>query len=117
MVVVQHQHPQPLYGGTRQIQARNEKVRTIQDNKTWIARSRGRTSSSCSNYEPSPRRERKHHGSMSPPSTSLWNDKEMKRKRRVAKYKFYEAEGKFKSSLKEGFRNFKYTCMKIVTIF
>ncbi|TKY52291.1 ATP-dependent DNA helicase Q 1 [Spatholobus suberectus] len=117
MEFVQHRQPQSYYGGKRQIQQHIVNVRTIHDNKMRIERSRGRTSPYGSYYEPSPRRERKHYGSMSPPHKSRWNDNESKRKRRVAKYKFYEAEGKAKSSLKEGFRSFKITCMKIVANF
>ncbi|KAL5853905.1 hypothetical protein ACOSQ3_009023 [Xanthoceras sorbifolium] len=38
------------------------------------------------------------------PMKTWWNDPETKRKKRVAKYKFYSVEGKVKSSLKKGFR-------------
>ncbi|KAK7397128.1 hypothetical protein VNO78_18295 [Psophocarpus tetragonolobus] len=48
-------------------------------------------------------------------STWWWNDAERKRKRRVAKYKLYAAEGKLKRSFKKGFRWFKIKCIKIVT--
>lgn len=47
-------------------------------------------------------------------STSWWNDPERKRKRRVANYKFYTAEGKFKHSVKKGLRWLKIKCIKIV---
>lgn len=41
---------------------------------------------------------------------SWWNDPEMKRKRRVASYKFYGAQG----NLKKSFRWFKTKCTMIV---
>ncbi|XP_010546758.1 PREDICTED: uncharacterized protein LOC104818741 [Tarenaya hassleriana] len=50
-------------------------------------------------------------------STSIkgwWNDPEAKRKRRVAKYKFYSAEGKVKTTLKRGYRWIKNQCSKII---
>lgn len=43
-----------------------------------------------------------------------WNDPEMKRRGRVAKYKFYGAEGKMKISLKKGYRWIKKKCLEIV---
>lgn len=43
-----------------------------------------------------------------------WNDPEMKRKRRVAKYKLYSAEGKIKISLKKGLRWIKRKCIMVV---
>ncbi|CAJ2631746.1 unnamed protein product [Trifolium pratense] len=46
---------------------------------------------------------------------SWWNDPERKRKRRVASYKLYAAEAKFKHSMKKGLRWFKIKCIKIVT--
>ncbi|KZV19480.1 hypothetical protein F511_31850 [Dorcoceras hygrometricum] len=39
---------------------------------------------------------------------------ELKRKKRIAKYKLYSVEGKIKNSLKKGFRWFKKTCSRIV---
>ncbi|KAK0599231.1 hypothetical protein LWI29_003455 [Acer saccharum] len=43
-----------------------------------------------------------------------WNDLETKRRKRVAKYKFYSVEGKVKSSLKKGFRWMKKKCSRII---
>ena len=90
-------------------------VRTLNGNKMWVVRSE--TGTSASNYcEACPRRERNIEiVSKSPRHASWWNDNEAKRKRRVAKYKLYAAEGKLKSSLKKRFRSIKVTCMKIVT--
>ncbi|BAT95110.1 hypothetical protein LR48_Vigan02g162500 [Vigna angularis] len=76
------------------IQAQAKVVRIIDENQIRIAR-----------------RERKRS---SPPLKPEWNDHEAKRKRRVAKYKRYETEGKVKSSLNEGFRTFKIACIKVV---
>lgn len=43
-----------------------------------------------------------------------WNDPEIKRKRRVAKYKLYSAEGKVKKSLKKSYKWIKIQCAKII---
>ncbi|KAM3752509.1 hypothetical protein ACB098_03G024400 [Castanea mollissima] len=43
-----------------------------------------------------------------------WNDPESKRKRRVAKYKLYSAEGKIKSSFKKGYCWIRRTCIMMV---
>nr|KYP74368.1 hypothetical protein KK1_007044 [Cajanus cajan] len=51
---------------------------------------------------------------MPTPRKSEWDDHDSKRKRRVAKYKLYEAEGKTKSSLQRGFHSFKIKCKKMV---
>ncbi|KAI6684565.1 hypothetical protein NL676_030478 [Syzygium grande] len=42
-----------------------------------------------------------------------WNDPEKKRKRRVARYKLYSIEGKFKASFKQGFQWSKQKCSGI----
>ncbi|KAM5561065.1 hypothetical protein ABKV19_021931 [Rosa sericea] len=46
-----------------------------------------------------------------------WNDAEIKRRGRVAKYKLYGSEGKMKMSLKKGYRWFKKKCLEIVSNF
>jgi hypothetical protein len=43
-----------------------------------------------------------------------FNDSEMKRKKRIAKYKVYTVEGKVKVSLRNGLRWFKNKCSQIV---
>ncbi|OAY48734.1 uncharacterized protein LOC110614445 [Manihot esculenta] len=43
-----------------------------------------------------------------------FSDPEMKRKKRIAKYKVYTVEGKFKDSLKNGLRWIKNKCSQIV---
>ncbi|KAG2694676.1 hypothetical protein I3760_08G155800 [Carya illinoinensis] len=48
-------------------------------------------------------------------SKKWWNDPEMKRRRRVAKYKLYSAEGKMKISLKKGLRWLKKKCIVMVS--
>ncbi|CAL9003293.1 unnamed protein product [Prunus brigantina] len=50
----------------------------------------------------------------SKPSKLWWNDPELKRRGRVARYKLYGAEGKVKRSLKKGYRWFKRKCLEIV---
>ncbi|KFK37980.1 hypothetical protein AALP_AA3G054700 [Arabis alpina] len=50
-------------------------------------------------------------------STSLkgwWNDPEIKRKRRVAKYKLYSAEGRMKQSLRKSYKWIKIQCSKFI---
>lgn len=47
------------------------------------------------------------------PSWGL-NDAEMKRKKRIARYKAYTVEAKVKSSLKNGFRWIRNKCCQIV---
>jgi len=42
------------------------------------------------------------------------SDAEMKRKKRIARYKAYTVEGKVKSTLKNGFRWIKNKCCQIV---
>lgn len=51
-----------------------------------------------------------------PPSWGLSNA-EMKRKKRITRYKAYTVEGKVKSSLKKGFRWIKNKCSHIVHAF
>ncbi|XP_044480976.1 uncharacterized protein LOC123224220 [Mangifera indica] len=43
-----------------------------------------------------------------------FSDPEMKRKKRIAKYKVYTVEGKVKASLRKGFRWIKNKCCQIV---
>ncbi|XP_039061326.1 uncharacterized protein LOC120205545 [Hibiscus syriacus] len=43
-----------------------------------------------------------------------FTDPEMKRKKRIAKYKVYTVEGKMKASLRKGFRWIKNKCSQIV---
>ncbi|KAL7235319.1 hypothetical protein ACSBR1_018757 [Camellia fascicularis] len=47
-------------------------------------------------------------------SKRLFDAREMKRKKRVVKYKWYAVEGKVKDSLKKGYRWFKRRCSEIV---
>ncbi|OIT01859.1 PREDICTED: uncharacterized protein LOC109228207 [Nicotiana attenuata] len=43
-----------------------------------------------------------------------FNDPEMKRRKRIAKYKVYTIEGKFKTSIRNGLRWFKNKCSEII---
>lgn len=56
---------------------------------------------------------RSNASSYAKPSWGL-TDAEMKRKKRIARYKAYAVEGKVKSSLKNGFRWIKHKCCRIV---
>ncbi|CAK8544552.1 unnamed protein product [Lathyrus sativus] len=83
------------------------------NNNLWVGRSVN-SPSLYTNYNCETLRERPVAKTKSP---SWWNDPERKRKRRVANYKFYAAEGKFKRCVKKGFRWLKVKCIKIVTNF
>ncbi|KAK1560720.1 hypothetical protein Q3G72_030123 [Acer saccharum] len=62
-----------------------------------------------------PRATRPSHSSSSS-STMPWGftDPEIRRKKRIAKYKVYTVEGKVKASLKKGLRWIKNKCSEIV---
>ncbi|PHT38767.1 hypothetical protein CQW23_22340 [Capsicum baccatum] len=51
-----------------------------------------------------------------PSSNKPWgfNDPEMKRRKRIAKYKVYTIEGKVKTSIRNGLRWFKNKCSEII---
>ncbi|OIT36075.1 hypothetical protein A4A49_41260 [Nicotiana attenuata] len=49
-----------------------------------------------------------------PESRPWYSTPELKRKKRVAKYKIYSMEGKVKKSFKNGYRWFKHTCSRII---
>ncbi|KAK7356138.1 hypothetical protein VNO80_15404 [Phaseolus coccineus] len=118
MALVYHPQASSFNAARTEIQLHEMRVRTIHENQMRIERKRERASSYGSHYESSDaRRERKRGGSRPPAQKSHWNDLEAKRKRRVAKYNLYEAEGKAKSSLKEGLYTFKQACMKVVAGF
>merc|ERR1712183_806554 len=84
-------------------------VRNLSENKMYLGRS---SYPSPMRYHTGPVKPRKKASSLA--VKKWWNDPEMKRRRRVAKYKLYSAEGKLKSSLKKGFRWIKRKCVMIV---
>ncbi|RAL52666.1 hypothetical protein DM860_007434 [Cuscuta australis] len=47
-------------------------------------------------------------------SLAWYSKREMKRKKRIAKYKIYSMEGKMKNSFQKGYRWLKHTCMRFV---
>ncbi|CAJ1976088.1 unnamed protein product [Sphenostylis stenocarpa] len=97
---------------TREMQLHDMRVRAIQENQMRLEQNRVTASSYRYHYEVSNAgKEGKRSGSI---SHSSWNDQEAKRKRRLAKYKLYEAEGKARSSFKEGLRTFKLACRKLI---
>ncbi|XP_059625615.1 uncharacterized protein LOC132268791 [Cornus florida] len=57
---------------------------------------------------------RPSQSSSSPSKPWGFNDPEMKRRRRIAKYKVYTVEGRVKASLRNGFRWIKNKCSQIV---
>ncbi|XP_061371932.1 uncharacterized protein LOC133314467 [Gastrolobium bilobum] len=92
------------------------KVRSMNDNKMWVSNN-NTTSSSWYSYEAPKERYVTTKVTKSKKTDSWWNNPERKRKRRVAKYKLYTSEGKFKQSVKNGFRWLKIKCFKFVTNF
>ncbi|KAL5060903.1 hypothetical protein RYX36_032507, partial [Vicia faba] len=78
-------------------------AKSMNNNNLWVERNVN-SPSLYSNYINKMSRE---HPVAKTKNPSWWNDPERKRKRRVANYKFYAAEGKFKRSIKKGFRWFK----------
>lgn len=90
-------------------------VRTI-NNNLWVGRSKNYNNPPPSNYY-DPSRYRCVKTVRRSSDTWWWNDPDRKRKRRVAKYKLYAAEGKCKHSVKKGWRWFKIKCIKIITRF
>lgn len=103
------------YEGDRRVEFNGIDQHTPVD-QMYVARSRG----------PPPRRDivrrsSKHKSSLTTTSTSSifsvkawYNNPEQKRKRRMAKYKIYNVEGKMKSSFKKSYRWLKKTCLIIV---
>nr|XP_012569874.1 uncharacterized protein LOC105851866 [Cicer arietinum] len=110
MALVAHQQPRSLYGAAGLYNQNVGHIRTIHEKEMCVARSRERTSPSWKEQN-----NRCVVVSKPPSQSSWWNDKDMKRKRRVAKYKLYATEGRLKSSLWKGLSCFKITCKKIVT--
>lgn len=107
MEVIQHRQPQSLQE-LHDVYVR----RTLDGNKMRVERGSNKTCNEA------PRRERKRGVkivSKSRVHTSWWTNREMRRKRRVVKYKLYAAEGKLKSSMEKGFRSLRNTCTKIMT--
>lgn len=102
-------------------------VRSIGNTKLWVGRSVNSPSlySNYNYYETSRERSlvknyetlRERSVVKKKKSMSWWNDPERKRKRRVARYKFYGTEGKLKRSLKKGFQWLKVKCIKISASF
>jgi len=113
MEVIRHQQPRSSYGAAGLYNPKG-RVRNLHEKEIRVARSRDNTSTCYSNCEPPPRNRVGIVSKLSP-QLSWWNDKDVKRKRRVATYKLYAAHGKLKSSLQKGFHRFKITCKKILT--
>ncbi|KAL5565926.1 hypothetical protein UlMin_029090 [Ulmus minor] len=98
------------YGVGRGVEIVN--ARTLNDNRRVMYLGRSRYPS----LDPSPFNKNvvRVSKSSSQSLNSWWNDPEIRRKRRVAKYKFYGAEGKVKQSLKKGFRWLGKKCAMII---
>ncbi|WJX13346.1 hypothetical protein P8452_03744 [Trifolium repens] len=89
-----HQQPRSLYGDASLYDQRDGRMRTLHEKEMTVVKCRDKTSTYCSYYEPPPP-PRKWCGEITKPSpqSSWWNDREMKRKRRVAKYKLFAVQG------------------------
>ncbi|KAF8387786.1 hypothetical protein HHK36_026441 [Tetracentron sinense] len=91
------------YGGDRKLEIVNGKA--FSANQIYTSRARS----------PDPPRMSKPSRSSSSKSKSWsFNDPEMKRRKRVAQYKVYAVEGKYKASFRKGFRWIKSKCSEIV---
>ncbi|XP_042518543.1 uncharacterized protein LOC122092284 [Macadamia integrifolia] len=101
------------YGGDRKLEIVNGKV--FSANQIYVPRSR---SPDPPPYPSRVSKTKKSSSSSSSSSSSIksWslNDPEMKRRKRVAKYKVYAVEGKVKESFRRGIRWFKNKCSQIV---
>ncbi|XP_057718156.1 uncharacterized protein LOC130932760 [Arachis stenosperma] len=84
------------------------------DNKMWLSSTVRQPTSSWDLYQEPSYSTRTKAAAKETKSTWWWNDAERKRKRRVAKYKLYATEGKFKHSIKKGFRWLKIKWIKMV---
>lgn len=87
-------------------------ARTLSENRTMYL--------GWSRYPPSdhsPTKGRLTKASKSSPRSlkSWWNDPEMKRRRRISKYKLYSAEANVKRSFKKGLRWFRKKCSMIIS--
>ncbi|XP_043710615.1 uncharacterized protein LOC122659579 [Telopea speciosissima] len=97
------------YGGDRKVEVVHGK--TFSANQIYITRTR-----SPDPPPPPPRNSRAKKSSSSSSSIKSWsfNDPEMKRRKRVARYKIYAVEGKVKESFRKGIRWIKNKCSQIV---
>ncbi|XP_058754337.1 uncharacterized protein LOC131627508 [Vicia villosa] len=117
MEAIGHRQPRSFYGAPSVYDQHGKRVKTytFREKETQVARSRDKTSPCSYNYEPSlPHNKRTEIASKPASRSSWWNDRDLDRKRRVAKYKLYAVPGKLKSSLQKGFHHLKMTCKKIL---
>lgn len=96
------------YGADRNVEIVS--VKASAENRIFVG---GRSRPCSFEYPFSPRK----HNAVKATKTSKkwWNEPEMKRRRRVAKYKLYNAEGKMKISLKKGMHWLKNKCIMMVS--
>ncbi|KAK7337699.1 hypothetical protein VNO77_18284 [Canavalia gladiata] len=87
--------------------------KNVNNNQMVVGRSMSKSMNTSSLYYCESSQERCVQVGSKSRNTGWWNDPERKRKRRVAKYKLYSAEGKIKHSLKKGLRWLKIKCIKI----
>ncbi|XP_021904436.1 uncharacterized protein LOC110819513 [Carica papaya] len=98
---------QRSYGGDRRMEIVSGKSFSMSSNQIYASRN-----NSPERPPVPPRATRSSQGASKPP----WgfSDPEMKRKKRIAKYKVYTVEGKVKDSIKKGLRWIKNKCSQIV---
>ncbi|XWS76623.1 hypothetical protein CRYUN_Cryun01aG0192800 [Craigia yunnanensis] len=97
---------QRSYGVDRRVEIVSGKSSSVEPNQIFSSRSRS------PDLPPVPTR--KTGPSQGPSKPWGFTDPEMKRKKRIAKYKVYTVEGKVKSSLRKGLRWIKNKCSQIV---
>ncbi|KAA0032381.1 hypothetical protein E5676_scaffold1159G00320 [Cucumis melo var. makuwa] len=91
-------------------------VRKLSENKMHLNQSRRHSTIDPSSMKP---RAIKTTSESSKASTVKlwWKNSEMKRRRRVAKYKLYTVEGRVKESIRKGINWFKCRCTRIISGF
>ncbi|KAF8392622.1 hypothetical protein HHK36_022970 [Tetracentron sinense] len=94
------------YGGNRKLEIEIVNGKSFSANQIYSIRTRS------SDPPPLPTPMTKVSKSSSSKSKKSWsfNDPEMKRRKRIAKYKVYTVEGKVKASFRKGFRWIKNKC-------
>ncbi|KAG7017168.1 hypothetical protein SDJN02_22280, partial [Cucurbita argyrosperma subsp. argyrosperma] len=103
-------HRRPSKGGGRSLEVID--VRKLSENQVHLSQSRRPAAMDPSAVKP--RVVKTGEGSRGGSGNSWWKNPEMKRQRRVAKYKLYTVEGRVKDSIKKGMRWFKSRCSRIV---
>ncbi|CAK8572510.1 unnamed protein product [Lathyrus sativus] len=114
MEATRRHRPRSFSGASGLHNQHDKRVGILPKKEVQTARSRDKTSPRYY-YVPSPPHDWHTKAARKAPSqSSWWNDRDLSRKRRVAKYKLYAVPDKLKASLQKGFHHLKMTCMKIL---